>query len=121
MADTLLSVAQRAKDAFARNIDTLVAGFLIRHPDVLPGEVELVMRHGEDRALHITIERKGGIRFPEELSVADGTDERVAHGWNSAIKAFRDINPPFVGAEMRAAPQGFGDVEDAVVVEAANG
>lgn len=125
--DTLYSVAQRAKETFSRNIDTLVAGFLIRHPDVLPGEVELVMRMGEDRSLNIQIERKGGIRFPEEMHagqmpdgpteiIGDRFNEGVAHGWNSAIKAFRDINPPFQGQEMRSVPQGFGDVQDAVVI-----
>lgn len=114
---TLFSVAENAKNVFERNIDTIVAAFLIRHPDVLPGEIELVMRPGDDRSLHIQIERKGGIRFPEELVEPDDDefDRGVVHGWNKAIQAFRDINPPFKGQEMRAEPQGFGDVVDAEV------
>jgi hypothetical protein len=125
--NTLFSVARHAKETFERNIDTIVAAFLIRHPDVLPNEIELVMRPGDDRALHFTIERKGGIRFPEELPEgefdpnADDQDDTgadyakgVAHGWNKAIQAFKDLNPPFQG-EMRSTPQGFGDVEDAAV------
>lgn len=121
--DTLFSAAQKAKDTFSRNIDTLVAAFLIRHPDVLPGEIELVMRMGDDRSLNIQIERKGGIRFPEEIpeptsnpgdgEAMDEYNRGTAHGWNSAIQAFRDINPPFAGQEMRSEPQGFeADVVD---------
>lgn len=122
--DTLFSVAQNAKAIFERNVDTMVAGFLIRHPDVLPGEIELVLRMGEDRSLNIVIERKGGIRFPDELTDAEdagadtglGYREGVIHGWNSAIRAFHDVNPPFNGVEMRETPNKFGDVVDAVVL-----
>jgi hypothetical protein len=123
-ADTLYAVAQQAKTMFDRNIDTLVAAFLIRHPDVLPGEIELVMRMGEDRSLRIVVERKGGIQFPEELGNVDAVDggqvdefnRGVIHGWNTAIKAFHDINPPFAGQEMRSEPSGFaGDVMDVEV------
>lgn len=122
--DTLFSVAQNAKAIFERNVDTMVAGFLIRHPDVLPGEIELVLRMGEDRSLNIVIERKGGIQFPSELgpSLVEPEDKEydyergVVHGWNTAIKAFHDVNPPFKGVEMREIPNKFGDVVDAVVL-----
>lgn len=125
---TLFSVAQNAKAVFERNIDTMVAGFLIRHPDVLPGEIELVMRPGEDRSLVFQIERKGGIQYPEERGVpalADGSvattyDVGLAEGWNACLQAVKDLNPPFEG-EMRSEPKGFGDVEDAVLVDQAEG
>lgn len=43
-APTVEAAARAAMDLFHRNADTLVAGFLIRHPDVDPGQVTLVMR-----------------------------------------------------------------------------
>lgn len=58
---TIAGVAMKAKATFDRNIDTLVAAFLIRNPDVKPEDVSLVM-----------VSERGGLRFfiqPKELHV----------------------------------------------------
>lgn len=59
-------VAHRAQETFHRNSDTLVAGYLVRHPDVDPADVELVMRV-EGSTIKFRIE-------PKELHVPPAVD-----------------------------------------------
>jgi hypothetical protein len=101
---TILSMAQRAKAAFERNIDTIVAAFLIRHPDVDPAEVELVMEPGEKMQFYLR--KRGGVKLPEYMRDGD-------KGWNACIDEVKRLNALPFGAMTTtvAEQQGITDVE----------
>lgn len=86
----IVAASSKARDIFHRNSDTLIAGYLVRHPDTDPADVELVF----------TPETNGTIRFsiePKELHVpaAIGPDTPNARyidngyrtGWNECRAA----------------------------------
>ncbi len=56
--------ARRARDIFHNNSDTLVAGFLVRNPDVDPATIQLVFTPQPDGVIRFSIE-------PRELFVPD--------------------------------------------------
>lgn len=83
--------SREAREIFQKNADTIVAGFLVRHPDVDPSDIRLIyeiigstMRFRvEYLPLHVPPVR-------HDFETVDGTaytvDEEQAHnsGWNAA-------------------------------------
>lgn len=90
----ILDGATKARAIFEKNVDTHIAMFLIKHPDVDPADVEIVFTPGaggkikfsiEPRELHVPPARK-----VESLQTPDGeaayTDE-FSNGWNACRDA----------------------------------
>lgn len=95
MSQKLASIALVAKHTFERNIDTMVAGFLIRNPDIDPADVELVMStiggtmrfSIEPKELHVPPVCE---ILPSYAAAADGretVDGARARGWNECRQA----------------------------------
>lgn len=86
---TLLDAVIKAKEIFHKNADTLIAGFLVRHPDVDPADVELVFTPGTDGTIKFTIDMKE-LHVPavadDEVEPFMGGDMNKAYreGWNAA-------------------------------------
>lgn len=96
--DQLQRQARQAMDTFHRNSDTLVAGFLIRHPDVDPAELVLVTQP-VGGSIRFSIERKVPL-VPEARHVPEGDipdDLDAAHqrsaniGWNECRAAMIEM------------------------------
>ena len=105
---TPLDIARRAQEIFHRNSETLIAGFLIRNPDICPEDVELVFQQ-VGGSLRFSIEPKELYVPPEDNYMpdigADQGDLDVAHrmsyseGWNDCRQEMID----FLDAKLAAA------------------
>lgn len=92
-ATQVVDAAVKAANIFHNNCDTLVAGFLIRHPDVHPGDVDLVFTPLPNGALRFGLEVKE-LHVPPALAEGDpGTQDLGAtyrDGWNACRQAMID-------------------------------
>lgn len=91
---TVLDAVMRAKDVFHRNADTLIAGYLIRHPDVDPADVELVftpMTNGtikfsiEPKELHVPPAKEADSKEPDPKERQ--LNNAFIEGWNFCRQA----------------------------------
>lgn len=77
-------IAQQAMETFHRNSDTMIAGFLVRNPDVDPADIELVfqtvggtMRFSiEPKELHVPAYLPEGVPGTSDLGAT------YRDGWN---------------------------------------
>lgn len=83
---TLLDAVFKAKEIFHRNSDTLIAGFLVRHPDVDPADVELVFTPGTDGSIKFSIEPKE-LHVPPVYVAHNDYGVEYANGWNACRNA----------------------------------
>lgn len=93
---TPLDIARRAQEIFHRNSETLIAGFLIRNPDICPEDVELVFQQVggslrfsiEPKELYVPAEK------PESTYRGDvfenDTAEAFVRGWNACRQEMID-------------------------------
>ena len=99
MQPTLHELARQAMEVFHRNTDTLVAGFLIRNPDINPADIELVMHHTSD-GMRLSVHAKELHIPPAKPDPAheEGSTEVFTHaqreayvdGWNDCRQAMID-------------------------------
>ena len=85
---TIFEAAQKAQDVFHRNVDTLVAGFLIRNPHIDPGDVEMIFQPGPGGVLRFTIEAKE-LHVPTAIQSGEASQEYM-EGWNACRQAMID-------------------------------
>lgn len=88
MSGALSRIAQVAMHNFQRNADTLVAGFLVRNPDIDPADVELVMSSTGGN-MRFSIEPKE-LHVPAEIPEDDCRDVFYKDGWNDCRQAMID-------------------------------
>lgn len=92
MAKTMFEVIIKAKETFYQNADVMVAGFLIRHPDIDPADVELVMMPVPGEGLRFSIEPKE-LHVPPAMAETCAPDDEVVYsgdyvdGWNACREA----------------------------------
>lgn len=79
---TVFDTIMRAKDIFHRNADTLIAGYLVRHPDVDPADVEIVFTPMTNGTLRFSIEPKELHVPPAKVLGADAASASYVEGWN---------------------------------------
>lgn len=92
---TVVDAVFRAKDIFHRNADTLIAGYLVRHPDVDPADVEIVFTPMTNGTLRFSIEPKElhvpSVLHAEEVPGLYNDDPRAVcaylDGWNDCRQA----------------------------------
>lgn len=89
---TVMEMAMEAQKIFHRNADTLVAGYLIQHPDTDPADLMIVMQHGAMGKITLSLEPKE-MHVPPPKFVPDpqfkgDVDEATyAAGWNDCRAA----------------------------------
>ena len=93
-------LAKKAQEVFHRNIDTLVAGFLIRHPDIDPGDIILVSQATSDgfriyvdaKELHVPPEKSDPeyVAFETDPAAHDA-EQKYVDGWNACRQAIIDM------------------------------
>lgn len=99
---TILDLARKARETFDRNIDTMIAAFLIRNPEVNPGDIELVFQPSVDGKMHFWITpRVLGVKLPKDLTGEGGEHEEYRKGWHDCIDEVRTLNARTDG-QMRA-------------------
>lgn len=87
----LSDVATKAMETFHRNSDTMVAGYLVRHPDVDPADVALVCRV-EKGVFTFRIEPKE-LHVPPAINESSAPEGEALHhseyviGWNACRDA----------------------------------
>ena len=99
---TITDMAANAQEVFHRNVDTLIAGYLIRHPDTDPADVTLVFQ-----------QLGGSLRFsiePRELHVPAQNTYNPQHDDTS--------NTPLEFARKSAYADGWNDCRAAMIAEA---
>lgn len=85
-------LARKAQDLFNRNIDTLVAGFLVRHPDVDPGAVELVMQTTPDgMRFGIAIKEVFVPAKAPQVSSPSDHEKSYGQGWDACRQNMIDL------------------------------
>lgn len=120
MTAELHRIAQVAMHSFQRNADTMVAGFLVRNPDIDPADVDLVMTQDggsvrfsiQPKELYVPQEKHREMVGPEHeleeafhYSAVNSDEERAAYdagevdGWNACRQAMID-------ATKKARPDG---------------
>lgn len=100
---SLSEIAIKAQEIFHKNADTLIAGFLITHPDIDPADVQLVFVSNagkmtlsiEPKELHVPETMSdAGYRVQHQLgAIGDGELEdavQYARGWNACRQAMID-------------------------------
>lgn len=117
---TVLGLAQQARATFDKNIDTMIAAFLIRNPDVNPGDIELVFQPSTDGKMHFWINQcPNGVKLPRAMEAATGDDayqKGYVEGWNGCRTDAANLNartPEQLRAPIPDLPV---DVESAVIV-----
>lgn len=99
---TVHEVAKQALDLFHRNADTLVAGFLIRNPDIDPGDIVLVSQatptgfrfYVEAKELHVPGEAEYGIEI-----LGKAMPDDWVNGWNACRQAVIGMKAAAGGGE----------------------
>jgi hypothetical protein len=83
-ASRVTELAMKAKEIFETNVNTLVAMFLIRHPDIDPADVILRIAPGAGGKMDFSIEPKG-LHVPEErYRPLTGPEHDQVQAWTSA-------------------------------------
>lgn len=105
---TPLDIARRAQEIFHRNSETLVAGFLIRNPDICPEDVELVFQQ-VGGSLRFSIEPKE-LYVPGVARPGSDTDAAYIEGWNACRQEMINlINAKLAAADDRHTLKEFTD------------
>lgn len=106
---TVHEVAKQAMDLFHRNADTLVAGFLIRNPDIDPGDIVLVSQatptgfrfYVDAKELHVPPEAEYGTGILGKVMADDWVN-----GWNACRQHVIAMAKDQRGGDAEFAPIG---------------
>lgn len=107
-------LAKKAMDLFHRNADTLIAGFLIRHPGIDPGDIVLVSQSTPDgfrfyvdaKELHVPPERANPEGYVPHSEGGQTCAMAYADGWNDCRQAIIDMAKAERGGDGEFAPIG---------------
>lgn len=99
-------VTREAMRVFHQNTDTLIAGFLIRHPEIDPGDIVLVTQATPD-GFRVFVDAKE-LHVPKSKDIDTGhqQDNDYARGWNACRQAVIDMTKKYQGGDAEFASIG---------------